>query len=732
MLPAQRIDTWNALIEDAVAEGRSVLPEALAKALLAEAGVPVPRGVTGVGADDLLQAAELEGLREPLVLKAAAPRLLHKSDAGGVAVGLQRDQVSDEVDQMRRSVEDAGHVVSGYLLEEMAAAGVEMVVGAVRDATGRFMVMIGLGGIFIEVMEDVAFRIAPLQERDVYDMLSELRGRRLLDGARGDSPKDVHAFVEVVLRLAGPEGLLSGLPPYVQEVDLNPVLVQERGALTLDARLVLSDRRDVTPQPDHATGEDFTPLFSPASVAVLGASAKGTNPANLFIRNIRDFGFAGPIYPVHPTATRVESHSAYPSLSALPEAVDYAFVALPAAAVPGALAEGKGKVRFAQVISSGFAETPDGLGREQELKRAASAAGTRVLGPNCLGTHSPRGRLTFVEGADPAPGSVAVISQSGGLSVDILRLGTARGLRFSAVVSLGNGADVTPAELVEHFLRDPETEVVGLYLESLDAAVSVLDVVRRERCAKPVVLLAGGRTAGGARAAQSHTGALAAQHRIWPAVAGQAGMILVDSLPEMLNAMLAFQFYDKQAVHEDVDVVLFGNGGGTSVLATDALERVGLNVPLLPKATRTELEKLDLPPGTSLANPLDAPAWTLAVDEGRVARRILTTVLETTRPAIVISHFNVGIIASNTRSVDGDVMSSLIGGVAQARDQCPGAHHLLVLRPDGKEQTDELIARYQVQANKAGLPVFRELSDAAGAARALVAHERRQRPDEAK
>lgn len=723
----KKLDT---VIDSAIQRGYAVLPERDAKGILAQAGIPVPRGVTGRDAAALLGAADEAALDGPLVLKVVSPDLVHKSDAGGVALGVARDRLAAELASMESQVAAAGFTITEYLLEEEASPGVEMVVGAVRDAAGRFTVMLGVGGVLVELMEDVSFRIAPLEEDDVLDMLAELRGARLLQGHRGEAPKDVAALVDVVLRLAGAEGLLSRLPAEVREVDLNPVRVHGAGAVAVDARMVLG----TAPANAQTTGRtpptDFTGLLAPTSVAVLGASAKGTNPANLFIRNLRSFGYPGSIHPVHPTATHVESLKAIDSLASVPTPVDYAFVALPAAAVPGALAQGRGKVRFAQVISSGFGETEDGQTLEQELTTVVADSGIRLLGPNCLGTHSPRGRLTFIEDADSTPGSVAVISQSGGLSVDILRLGAARGIRFSAVVSLGNGADVTPSELVAHFLQDPETDVIGLYLESLDASIAVMDVLRQSRAVKPVVLLAGGRTADGARAAQSHTGALAGHHRLWPAVARQGGMVMADSLSDMLNAMLAFQFYDKQADNRGADVVLFGNGGGTSVLATDVLERAGLRVPLLPEKTRERLAALDLPPGTSLANPLDAPAWTLAVDGGRVAKLILTSVLETTRPAVVLSHFNVGIIASNTRTLEDDVMAGLIGGVAQARDQCPGAHHLLVLRPDGKAETDELIAHYQAQANKAGLPAFRDLSEAACAGRALVTHDRRPRLDE--
>ena len=199
---------------------------------------------------------------------------------------------------------------------------------------------------------------------------------------------------------------------------------------------------------------------------MLFRSAKGTNGGTLFIRNLLGYGFPGTIVPIHPSAESIEGIAAVPSLAEAGD-IDYAYVALPSGAVAEALAAAEGRVRFAQVISSGFAETDEGVELERDLVTRMRALGTRVIGPNCLGTHSTRGRITFVPDAPKEVGGVAVLSQSGGLSVDILRLGEARGVAFHSVTSIGNSADLTAAEMLEHLLDSPDTRVVGLYLESL-------------------------------------------------------------------------------------------------------------------------------------------------------------------------------------------------------------------------------------------------------------------------
>lgn len=700
--------------------GALTLPEPVGKDLLRRYGIPVPRGSMVRTPGEVRSATDR--LSGPYVLKAVSPTVVHKSDLEAVRVGLlSAGEVVHEMAAIRRRLERTGHQVDGFLVEEQAPTGQEIVLGAVRQAGTGFVVMLGLGGLFVEVLRDVAFRLCPVDRRDVVEMLDELRSRSLLDGARGTPPADLNALIDVVLAVAGAGGALDDLPPEIVEVDLNPVLVGRHGASVVDVRLVLGH-----PVPDgarvHCGRTDFSALLEPRTIAVVGASSRGTAPANLYIRNLRSYGYRGDIYPVHPSASEIEDLPAYRSFADTPEPVDYAYVAVPATAVPATLTSAQGRVRFAQVISSGFGETAGGIDLERELVEAARRGGVRLIGPNCLGTHSPRGGVTFVDRAPFEPGTIAIVSQSGGLAVDILRLGAARGVRFSGVVSVGNGADVKPAELLGHFLRDPATAVIGLYLESLAEGRLVLDVLRSEPTDKPVVILAGGRTASGARAALSHTGALTGNHLLWPALARQAGVVLVDTLAQLLDVLLAFQLRDPATRTVGSDVVLFGNGGGTSVLATDALERVGLRVPALPTRTVEALARLDLPPGTSLVNPLDAPAWTLAIDDGRVAESVLSAVLDTTRSDAVISHLNVGIILSNTNE---HVMGGLIDAIGRCRDRSRDrTHHLLVLRADGDPRTQEQTRSFRERGVRAGLPVFDELADAAGAAAALLHHDR--------
>ena len=279
------------------------------------------------------------------------------------------------------------------------------------------------------------------------------------------------------------------------------------------------------------------------------------------------------IYPIHPSAAEVEGLKAYPSLGRTPEPVDYAYVAIGAERIPDAIAEANGRCRIAQVISSGFGEVEEGIALEHALVEKARAAKVRVLGPNTLGTYSPRGGLTFPQNAPKAVGTVGIVAQSGGLSTDIVKRGEWRGLRFSGLVTIGNSADVGPHELVEYYLEDPQTKVIGLYLEDIKNGRAFFDLLRSPKATKPVVILKGGRSRQGRLAAASHTGALAGDERAWEALPSQLPVAMVSTVDEFLDALLALQFLTPRPSKPTNLVTLFGNGGGSSVLGKRRLRK---------------------------------------------------------------------------------------------------------------------------------------------------------------
>lgn len=468
----------------------------------------------------------------------------------------------------------------------------------------------------------------------------------------------------------------------------------------------------------------FNPLFEPRVVAVVGASASSFTPANDFIRQCLALGYRGRMVPIHPSAATVEGLPAARSLADVGEAIDYAYIAVGAAQVPGIIAAASGLVRFAQVISSGFGEVPEGRELELQLGAAARASGTRLLGPNCLGLYSPRSGLAFVGDCPREAGTVGVVSQSGGLAVDMILRGKSRGLRFSGLVTLGNSVDLGPADLLEYYLADPQTRAAGVYIEDVKDGRRFFEVLRAANGRKPVVVLLGGQTAQGRQAAASHTGSLASPLALWSGLARQTGVVLADTLEQFLDMLLAFQSLKPQRDRETRRCVLFGNGGGTSVLAADAFARRGLEVTAMSAAAVDELTALKLPPGTSVVNPIDAPAFTLRQDEGRIAEAILNIVYRHEAPDAVVTHLNLPVfIKSADQRVD--FLANLMAGAMRVRRRYPdGSHFALVLRSDGSAVCEERKREFRDIAVRHGVPAFDEMTNAADALAALAAYER--------
>jgi acyl-CoA synthetase (NDP forming) len=322
-----------------------------------------------------------------------------------------------------------------------------------------------------------------------------------------------------------------------------------------------------------------------------------------------------------------------------------------------------------------------------------------------------------------------VISQSGGLAVDVILRGEQRGLRYSAVTTLGNSADLGPADLLEYHLCDPDTKVIGLYIEDVRDGRRFVARLRQAQARKPVVLLLGGRTAEGRRAAASHTGALAAEARLWDGIAIQTGMMVAETLDEFLDTLLICQIEaDRPSSRPLNQVALFGNGGGTSVLAADSFSRAGLKTPQVPPPALRQLEQLGLPPGTGLANPVDTPAGTLRHRDGAVAGEILDILAGANAYDAIVVHVNLPVFTTSSNQTV-DVIGGLVREAVRVSTLPEAPRIVLVLRSDGSEATDARQRLDGARARQAGLAVFSELPQAARALGALSSWLDYKRPD---
>ena len=660
----------------------------------------VPRGARFGVPGDAAQA--VAGLTPPFALKALSETPLHKSDLGAVRLGLSdAADVADAAADIAARLTAAGERGAGFLVEEMARPGTEIVIGGLIDGQLGPAVMLGAGGIHAEIMGDAVFRLCPIDAGDARAMIDGLRIAPILKGTRGRAGVDLDAIVAALLALAGPRGMFACHAGRIAEFDLNPLIVRADGLTAVDARVVLGGP---APRAETRPASDFGPLFRPRTVAVAGASSTGTTVGNRYIRLLRDAGFEGAIFPIHPAAGEIEGLAAYPDIASAPEPVDYAFLTVPAERVASVLEGAGGRLKFAQVMASTEPEAQAGW--DAALAALARREGIRLLGPNCMGTHSPRGRVTFMEGAGSEPGPIGVVCQSGGLGMDILLRGRQLGLRFSGLATIGNSVDVDPSDLLEHYLADDDTEVIGLYVEDVKDGPRFVRLARRNAGRKPIVVLPGGVTAQGGAAAASHTGAMGGSAKIWAGLADQAGLILTETLDGFLDMLQLCQSLAPSPETAGNGITLFGNGGGTSVLATDALDRAGLALARPDEAARAAFGEIELPPGASLANPIDLPAGVLKTDDGRVTARILDINRRLVRPHATIIHLNLPVIMGY-RHIEGflpNLMEAVFGS-----GHGPAEHRVLVIRSDRSEEVDAWRRTFRAEAIRHGVPSFDEV-----------------------
>ncbi|MDE3078329.1 MAG: CoA-binding protein, partial [Chloroflexota bacterium] len=345
----------------------------------------------------------------------------------------------------------------------------------------------------------------------------------------------------------------------------------------------------------HVAAEaSLQPLFRPRSIAVVGASRQPGSVGHLIFQNLLAGDFAGPVYPVNPAARFVASVRAYPSTTAIQDQVDLAVIAVPADRVLEAAADSLAAgARALVVVTAGFAETgPEGKRKQDELLRLCRSHGARLVGPNCLGVlaNAPSVRMnaTFAP-VLPAPGNLAIASQSGALGIAILNQARELGIGISDFVSMGNKADLSSNDLLERWEDEPETQVILLYLESCGNPRRFARVARRVGARKPLVAIKGGRGEAGRRATASHTAALAGSNVAVDALFNQAGVIHCDTLQESFDVVTLLA---NQPLPAGRRAGIITNAGGLGILCADACEANGLEVPALSELTLAELRKL--------------------------------------------------------------------------------------------------------------------------------------------
>lgn len=345
-------------------------------------------------------------------------------------------------------------------------------------------------------------------------------------------------------------------------------------------------------------------LFEAASVAIVGVP-RGMKMGKLFLVALVEQGFPGDIYPVNPQAKEIDGLKAYPSVSAIPGPVDLAIILVPHDhALPVVKECARKGVKGAVLFTAGYKETGTAEGRalEEEMVRVARSSGMRLIGPNGMGLYCPKTGLSFFPQVSREPGPVGIISHSGSLTNILGRLAPQKGIRFSKVVSLGNECDLTSADFLTYLGRDPDTRVIGAYLEGIKDGPFFLNALRAASLEKPVILWKVGLSQEGRQAAASHTGALAGERDIWEGVVQQGGAVPVVGFDEWVDVLMGFALLPPE-VGDRVGII--SGPGGLAVSAAEACGNNGLRLAPLSSETRSAMAKFVPPTGTSLQNPVD-------------------------------------------------------------------------------------------------------------------------------
>ena len=431
-------------------------------------------------------------------------------------------------------------------------------------------------------------------------MLDGIQAAEVLDGVRGAEAVDRDALADIIVNVSE----LIGDFPEISEIDLNPVLAGAQGATAVDALIAVdfSPRKEIFRPSQEEIVAAMDRIMNPRAVAVIGASEGEGKIGNSVMKNIINGGYPGELYPINPKADEILGKQAYKSVMDVPGEIDVAVFAVPARFCAGAMEEvGRKGIPGAIMIPSGFAEVGE-TEAQDELLAVARKHGVRIMGPNIYGFYYTPSNLcaTFCTPYD-VKGKTALSSQSGGVGMSIIGYSRSTKMGVSAIVGLGNKSDLDEDDLLTYFEQDDNTDVVAMHAEDLKDGRSFAEVAKRVSKKKPVVMLKAGRTQLGARAAASHTGALAGNDKVYDDILRASGVIRAYSLNDMLQFSRGLPVLPAPTGE---NIVIITGAGGSGVLLADAVVDHGLSLMKFPPDL-DEAFKQYIPPFGASGNPVD-------------------------------------------------------------------------------------------------------------------------------
>ena len=576
---------------------RVMLSEAEGYALLKNHGIPVPEYSVVRTRQEVTKAADQLGY--PLVMKVISLQVIHKSDAGGVITGIQSIADAERAfDTILHNVRafDPTAIISGFVLEQQKDKGLEILVGGRTDPTFGKVITVGMGGTLVELIRDISIRVLPVTPEDINAMLLELQAYPLIKGFRNEPARDKEGLISLIDKVAR---FFTNSPAMV-EFDLNPVFLYEKGACVVDARIFMTDTLEgVSSQRQPAL---LPEILNARSIALIGATPEPNKVGYAVMRNL--LAFPGKLYPVNPKHQTILGRTVYPGLASVPDHIDIAVIVVPARFVPRIVQEaGEKGIPLAIIISSGFRESGKaGEDLEHQVLTVARRYNMRIMGPNCLGLMLPhQGLNTTFDPISPKPGKIAFISQSGAIISTIVDWSLPEEIGFSAVISIGNQADLSFEDFLVYAGDDPHTRAIILYIEEIRDGKRFMEIARGITAKKPVVAIKSGSSRIGQLTAASHTGSLAGSFEVYQAAFWESGIIPVRSMRE---AFQTAELLSSEGYPKGIRAIVISNAGGFAVLSSDYAEQFGIELVDFPPAILAELDTI-LPADWNRRNPVD-------------------------------------------------------------------------------------------------------------------------------
>lgn len=591
-----------------------VITEESSKEILSEYGIKVPKYALVTNSDEAVQKSKEIGF--PLVAKIVSPDILHKTDVGGVKVGLSsEDEVKKAFDDMFNRLKEKFDV-KGVLLEKMVPKGVELIVGLQNDSQFGPSIMVGLGGIYTELFKDVSFRVLPVTKNEAAKMLESLRGKDILKGFRGSTPVDLDMLSEAIVNIGTLGVDMAGK---YESIDFNPVVVYPDSYYVVDAKIILKDKSSDDAISMASPDSSYMDLFFNAkSVALIGASPEIGKIGNSVMESLAKHDYKGKVYPVNAKGyPEIMGVKAYKNLMDIEDPVDIVIVTVDLKFVPDLLVEcGKKNIHNMVIISGGGKELGgERAAIEKRVQDLSRELKVRIIGPNCIGIFNGENRLDcafqgHLRMLRPKQGNVSFLSQSGTVGIAFMETSDAFGL--SKMISYGNRSDVDEADMIHYLAQDPSTNVIGLYVEGLGDGRKFMNSAKNviKQYQKPIVVFKNGRSTKGAKQAASHTGSLGGSFAVISGAFEQTGIISVDSYEELTSALKALTW---QPVPKGNKIAMVTNGAGPIIAAIDNFERLNLELAQLSDQTMKSFKE-HYPATYVIGNPCDVTGSASADD----------------------------------------------------------------------------------------------------------------------